>query len=486
MKQMPELSPEPSNDGEIPFNEDPEAELGLFAGCHTPTDLRRVFRAEVDTAVEQMLALVTDADAFDVIELMRMQEFFPLSPLLTLPDASALNVEIVAAMLLGRPSRRRPPTPHEDSRPDGVIPEIRDRSSRLIRLANYRHLSEAKFQGDSLALLAAQYQSSVLLIRNLRYDSIRDAQDSQLFDNPRVTPLMSEYLGYTYPDVVAVRSTMKNLGGERLESVVDETIDVFGRDRGTAQADMPEEGRKALQVALEKLLIRPAGRAVMTPAQVAQRAGISETAAFAVMNSSAQEFDPSVAPADRVFELLTSTNPFLAKPLVSDGAGNFVETTIGVGLDSLRRTVEGALTNTKHWHTYDQKVRQVVSERLALDSLQRVLGAPPALAGVKYYAPTDDASAHLLGRDSADLKSVGKIVEGDGLFVIGDVAICVEVKGKSMSAPARRGRHPPTMERPARDDRERPCTGCTSTGAHREQPRDLVARRHLVRPEPRA
>lgn len=415
-----------------------QAELAVFQSCRTAQEHRRVLRAQVDAEVERMLALVADADAFDVIELMRMREF-PVAPLLAVPDGTALNVEIVAAMLLGRPSRTPSPTLQDDTSPHLVVSELHDRADRLARLAALRRLSEASLSSDPFALLAAQYQSTVLLTRNLQYDSIRDQQDMLLFDNAIVESLMLEHLGYTYPDVVAVRSAMKDLSGERMTSLRDALGDFSEKFADTPLSDVPADVSAAFESALVSFMFRPGRRSAMTPKEVADHAGISVSAAQAVMRSSAQGFDPTVCPAERVYELLTSTNPFAASPLVSDGAGNYAETTTGVGLDSLRRTVETALTGTKHWNTYDKKVRQVVSERLALQALHDVLRTPPALTGFKYYAPRDDESHDLLSRDGTRLNDVGKVVEGDGLFVVGDVAICVEVKGKSMSAPARRG-----------------------------------------------
>ena len=164
-----------------------------------------------------------------------------------------------------------------------------------------------------------------------------------------------------------------------------------------------------------------------------------ETAA-AVLNSYAQTFDESLSAGRRVYDMLVGENPFLLTPLISDGSGNFVATTNDVGLDSLRRIFEASLPqNSAEVRRYDKKVRQPVTERLALQHLETILGSPPAREGFKYFAPLIDGDHAPLGADCADLNQVAKQVEGDGLFLIEDVALCVEVKGKSMAAQARRG-----------------------------------------------
>lgn len=59
---------------------DPVRELSLFSGCKSVADVRSVLREQVELETSAMLDLVAEADAFDVIELMRLREFprFPI------------------------------------------------------------------------------------------------------------------------------------------------------------------------------------------------------------------------------------------------------------------------------------------------------------------------------------------------------------------------------------------------------------------------
>src|SRR4051812_31447536 len=49
-------------------------EISLFAGCESIPAARTILRDQIKLEVEAMAALVRDADAFDVIELMRLRE----------------------------------------------------------------------------------------------------------------------------------------------------------------------------------------------------------------------------------------------------------------------------------------------------------------------------------------------------------------------------------------------------------------------------
>ncbi|MDM3975979.1 hypothetical protein QRB36_17570 [Mycobacterium marseillense] len=415
--------------------------MQLFAGCGTVSDVRAVFRREVEFEVRAMTDLIADADAFDVIELMRLREFSPVpDPRVVNPDGSALAVEIVAAILLARPNRKPHPRPRIETRPHEQVEELHKRSRRLGRLALFRIECEALLSDDPLADLAAKYQGAVLTIRNLQYEHIRLDHEAHLFDNPLVESLMQKYLGYSYPDVLAVRSAMNELAGRRMTSLRDGTADIVMKYEGIPPAEASPEDVDAFMAMMIPFIFLPADRAVITSADVAASANIAGKTATAVLGSYSQTFDDATDAVTRVFDMLVGTNPFLVTPLVGDGNGNFVATTNDVGLDSLRRIFERAVApNSSDFGRYDRKVRQVMSERLVLENLANMLGAAPALTGFDYYAPKTFEQSPLLNRDCGGLHEVANRVEGDGLFVIGDVAITVEVKGKSMAAQARRG-----------------------------------------------
>ena len=419
----------------------PVRELQLFQTCTSVAEVRAVFREQVELEVSAMADLVADADAFDVIELMRMREFPPVpDPRVEMADGTALAVEIVAAVLLARPSRKPDPRPRRDTRPHERVPELHERSRRLSRLATYRQLLEARMSNDALPDLAAEYQGAVLNIRNLQYEHIRRDHEARLFDNPTVEPLMREFLGYTHADLVAVRSAMAKLSADRMTKLRDDSAEILMRYPDVPPDKVPPEEIAAFMNLMIPFMFLPADRAVFSTSDIAEAAGLTSGSASAVLDSYAQTFDDTIPPSTRVFDLLLGANPFLITPLVSDGDGNFVATTNDVGLDSLRRIFEKALpANSPAFKRYDRNVRQVVSEQLALRHIETILRIPPAYTNFQYFAPKSREQLTQLGRDCGNLNEDAKQVEGDGLFLIDDVAIVVEVKGKSMAAQAGRG-----------------------------------------------
>lgn len=416
-------------------------DMSLFGDCETADAARAVLREQIRLEVDAIASLVEDADAFDVIELMRMRELGPVSdPRFAVPDGSAVAIEIIAAVLLSRASRKISDFPRDESRPHMAVNELHDRAARLMRLAQTRQLVEARLSDDPLAMLAAQYQGSVMGIRNMQYAAIRDAHEAKLFDNERAASLMQKHLGYTYPDVVAVRTAITDLSSQRMTTLRDGTADIMLRNQGIPPAQVPAAEADDFLSQMISLMFLPGDRATISALDVAASAGVSEQTALAVLDSYSQQFDTSIPAPDRIYTMLVGTNPFLTTPLVSDGAGNFASTSNEVGNDSLRRIFEKALTSDgRDFNSYDKKLRLKMSEQIALEELAKILHSGPSQAGFTYYSSDESHQASLLDSKCLDPSAIAKQVEGDGLFVIDDVAIVVETKGKSMADQSRRG-----------------------------------------------
>src|SRR5262249_22305580 len=90
------------------------------------------------------------------------------------------------------------------------------------------------------------------------------------------------------------------------------------------------------------------------------------------------------------------------------------------------------------WKRYD-RTRTDVSETAALAAVSQALRTSAAHANLSYYAPKQGRSATVLDAACSAPQAVGDQTECDGLFIVEDVAICVEVKGRTIADQARRG-----------------------------------------------
>jgi hypothetical protein len=110
-----------------------------------------------------------------------------------------------------------------------------------------------------------------------------------------------------------------------------------------------------------------------------------------------------------------------------------------LGEDELRRNLERGLKSHKAWPKYDKR-RAAHSESQTAAVLSRLLNNnAPRWLGQHYLGPdpTGDVAAFGARANIKDLE--GREYESDLLFVVDDVAVCVEVKAGSVTDKARAG-----------------------------------------------
>ena len=418
---------------------DPLAEIGLFAGASDLPEVERRLREHVGQEVEAILALTEEFDAFDVIELMRQREL-PISPVLGLDpnfDGSGAAIEVMTLVLLTRGERKPSSTPREDTRPNEAIAELHDRAKRLLRLAIYRAKACEFMRGrDPLARLSAEYQSYLVGVRALQYESIQAEHERALFDRPEIDRVLRTHLGFTYREFVAVRDAIQDRYSDIVTGLRDVTGDIFMTANADAREPTPEES-EILRRSFIDWMFLPAERAAFTAADIAEYRALDLDLVERVLESFSLDFDSSTEATKRVTDFLHARNPLARQALVR-ADGKHVLVSGPIGADSFRATAQEALKNTPGWKRYDA-TRRDVSESLAVTALERALAAPAYATNLEHFAPGPDLAPEALGRDCPDPAAVGILVESDALFVIDDVAVCLEVKGRSVAEPARRG-----------------------------------------------
>jgi len=80
---------------------------------------------------------------------------------------------------------------------------------------------------------------------------------------------------------------------------------------------------------------------------------------------------------------------------------------------------------------YDQRARQPVSESAAVEFIERVPTPTSQHVGFFYHAPKQNQILQDVDAQSTELNRVADRVEGDGLFLVDDVRIIVEMIAKS-------------------------------------------------------
>ncbi|MFI7195779.1 hypothetical protein ACIBQ0_39185 [Nocardia nova] len=407
-------------------------------GTHTTIEeLQEAFRSRVRKDVALLADQMASADAFDLIELMRLREV-PIAPVLGLApnfEGSAAALEMITLVLTSRGSRQPPdpgrvgsPYPHE------LISGLHDSAVQLLRLTTIFLMASARFSDNPLANLAAEYQGNVVNIRAMQYSHIQEDLNTALFANEQMNLLLEDALGFNYLQFVEVRDAVGDLYSDRVIALRDETAEIVQKyDVNSVPDDVAEQFEQAMVA----MMFLPGARAQFTAADLSDRTSCDEEIIKRMLEKFSIRFTQR-DPADVVLAFLRGDNPLRAASLVSDDNGHYLIAGSPIGTDGLRHIIEEALKTGPKWKTYD-KVRCAVSESLALKMVANLLRTEPRFEGLKYYAPKDEIDPSSLGSECANLTEIADETECDGFFVVDDVALCIEVKGRSVAEQARRG-----------------------------------------------
>jgi len=268
-----------------------------------------------------------------------------------------------------------------------------------------------------------------------------------LFEADDVLQACRDVLGFTGLEAIAVMEaartvTMASLRArfDRMEEARDSSMPYLmarQRRRTQPEADMStideDERRAALAVyeAINDLTHNIDQALVLVAEELAEQSGCEPSVVEAVMESFTFRAGGAVTESlDRFFR---GDNPLRVAPIVADNQGRRMLVHDAMALPAIREVVETRLRTAGRIEAYT-KHRGTVVENLALDLLVRVLPGATAYRAFEYFVPDPDAAVA-----QTDPKLFTKKVEADGLLVIDDVAIIVEVKSVALTAEARGG-----------------------------------------------
>lgn len=422
----------------------------------------------VRDSVNAISDLTAGFDAFDIIELMRQREIpFTLTGYKeSQHDGLVAAIEITALIILSRGSRSPVTRNTGGAHPNAIINQLHEHASTILQVGSFAIQAEGvNEQNGPLARLSAEYRARALYVRNKQYDHIQDQLNEELFGSSNIEDLINNAVGFSYEDMVIIRQAIseayaRGLGASR-EALAEIAIEWAGnRDEGQESTRL-EQGATAFR----DMFVYSGQRASFTAEEIAQRTGLSVPTCETILQFFSASFT-ECDPFGSALRFLDGKNPFFGSSLITDGEGNFIVVSAPIGTDYLRYAAEEALKGTGAWRRYDRH-RTRVSESLSVEYLENVLQAKATYTHFKYYAPKKGIDLTALSRNAINVTSIGNEVEADALFLIEDVAICVEVKGRSISSAARQGR-----VRSLSKDLER-TIGEATTQAHRLE--DLIA-----------
>lgn len=385
-------------------------------------------QAEVDKRIadsaKQVVEGLAGYDPLGALEAIRMMTL-PFVPAGVRPSASAQSgpavSEILAVALPCAASQLDASLDAKRVDQDlcGVISErLIPLAHELLNLATVRDLIAAD-KSDDMAQVAASVRGNGRWMRGTSYPEMQDETLRGLFGASMVDAGIRSVIGFGVEDALSFLKTCHllqmdqfNVRGQGFADSLN-TLDL-------TQKQVPTDDEK--RVALDSFagLFNPsAAQAAVPVADVAARAGLSAEVGRRV----AEFFAASALPkgAEEALRLyLDGISPVRSHPLILRGE---LVMTIHPALiaDAVKSGLEDALKNSAHWETYAAHRGNYLEGQVG-KPFSRLVPGVTQLHGIKYFVPANELEA------SGDPTGYTKLVEGDHLFVLHDVAFIVEDK----------------------------------------------------------
>jgi len=396
--------------------------------------------AIIERNVQELSSITANYDAFDILELVRMSETpmmldnFRESTSHYLPGV----VSLCAIILAARGARHSSTASGEP--PSTIISRIHEIGQEILTAATFAGLSAGRANKyGPLTSLAAQYTAQEINVKYKQYVDIYDDVTGKLFSSSTAGTILQEAIGFSYEDLVAVREAITNAHSAKFD-IARETLAKIAQSWAEAgRNDQSDDVIKRGQQAFNTMLLHPGERATVTAVEVAEATSLHLTIVRSVMSRFAYPFRTGNAPT-LVKNFVDGWDPFRELGLMVDADEKYIMIHGPIGMDHFRQMAEEAIKGTANslWHRYDRH-RARVSEGLTVEALESLLGTICQHVQLKYFKPKNGVNADQLSRTAVNITSLGDETEADALFIVEDVAICVEVKGRSVSTPARGG-----------------------------------------------
>lgn len=403
-------------------------------------DYSRRSSAIIERNVQKLSSLTDNFDAFDILELVRMFETpmmldnFRESTSHHLPGV----VTLCALILAARGARRS--TIAESEPPSTVISQIHEIGQEILIAATFAGLSAGRVNRyGPLTSLAAQYTAQEINVKYKQYVDIYDDITGKLFSSSTAGTILQEAAGFSYEDLIAVRDAITKVHSAKFDIAREALAEIAETWAEAGHNDQPDDVIERGRHAFDNMLVHPGDRATVTVEEIAETASLSPAIVSSVMSRFAYPFQA----ADAVVlakNFVDGWDPFRELGLMVDADEQYIMIHGPIGMDHFRQMAEEAIKGTANslWHRYDRH-RTRVSEGLTVEALESLLGTKCQHVQLKYFKPRNGIDADQLGRHAVGITSLGDETEADALFIVEDVAICVEVKGRSVSTPAREG-----------------------------------------------
>lgn len=391
--------------------------------------------ARIDEIIETLrinLAPIEPLSALEVIRLVCL----PFSADSEMPPAGAQDGLAVAEVLAIASATATAGTEMASLSPAGpdtggllsekLAPLVR----QLLDLASVKDLLAAE-RMDAMDAVAASIRASGRWIRATSYPGMQEGTLVGLFgDTQGMDDLLRREVGFTVGQAISVLNACHQLQMEMLNRRGQGLADAFNSVDRTPGRTPTEEERARVLAALQAVFAPAADQSAVSIDRLAAVSRTDISLTWKVVEFFALQ-GLELTTHEAVSRFLDGDSPLAKAPLVWRGGDHVALVHHALIPPAIKDGLEAALMSTPGWETY-QAHRAKYLERRIEDLVGRVLPGSIELHDLEYFVPKDDTEA-------GDPSKFTKLVEGDHLFVLDDVAVIVEDKAIPLSARSRTG-----------------------------------------------
>ncbi|WIX82871.1 hypothetical protein QRX50_19895 [Amycolatopsis carbonis] len=357
-------------------------------------------------------------------------------------EQSAAALEVIALVLACRDRAAEPVVVHLD--PARFTPDPLEAAAReALSVGSLIGILESPPSNAEQAVVFRSVQREVNL-RNPVYPHMLLDTLLGLFGDEKVNDVCREVLGFTGLEAVRVMEAVRTAPlssiqqrFSRMEDARDASLPYLEafRDEERDSTSAPDPGAvrvaQAMFDAVSDLTTNIGAATLIDVSAIASSTGYEPTVIEAVLDTFT--LDSDLGPDETLDRFFRGDNPLRTAPIVADPAGRRVLVHDCLALPAVREVIETRLKAAGRMTAYEDH-RGPWVEKAAIDLLERALPNARVYRSLNYFVPDPRAAQPQL--EPADFT---KRVEADGLLLIDDVALIIEVKSVSLTGEARGG-----------------------------------------------